>query len=971
MQNKFFKRILSILLTAIILLSFVPAAGAAAENNAVAIINAEQIYVIMPDATHGFLAESIRHAEDELENLGMPYKLFKTADAEKQSEALDEAVRENAGAVVLWPVTGEPLRNAAQRVKDAGIPLIIYDRLIPGLEPACEVFCDNISIGKLAGEYFNKAFGEEIKSGGEINILAFTGDDSTVPAQRTQGFTEAAGKNINTVQSFYTGWSKDSARKQMQDYLNDTDISEIESIRAIYTHDDEIVSGVMKAINDYNGSAELNIRVISGVGGNRDLLMHADYYKKYFGIDLVTYQHPPAMVREAIKDGARAASGDKLDSKNIIGTTEINSQTLGKYIASEAYQTRYASALPCFDDVTPDDWYYSAVSGIAVEGFMGTSGSFKPDAPVTSDEMQVLLNALLPYGKMSDETGSADPLTRELLAVMLYEMLSGYNLAETSGEPQYSDAGKITGDYLDAVIYAYRTGLMRGIGGGFFDPKGIVNRAQAAAVLNNIITVCLFNDNGELADTAFAYFLEISKIPRGSGNEKAVSDYLKSFGEERGFETVQDDYLNILIKKPGSKGRENEPPVILQAHMDMVCEKNQGSEHDFLKDPIIPVTDGDWVKANGTTLGADNGAGLAMILAVLDLKNISHPPIEAVITTEEETTSAGVIGFDASLLSGRRLINIDSEEEGIFTVSSAAGTVADITIPIKTEAVPAGFTSYKLTVKGLTGGHSGTDIHKNLANANILMGRLLKALNNVYVSSINGGSARNAIPRECTAVISLNDLDLVKALVEKMELNFKSEFALDVNLTITLEETAHAADALSGDSLESVLDGILKMPNGALVMSPDIDGLVQTSNNLGVIVTNADEKAIILMCFVRSSSLSDLKDIEDSIQSLAGSLGVGVKAEIENIAPAWPYKADSPLRDKMAEIFKEMYGEEPLIEAVHAGLECADFALKMPDCDIISIGPDISGAHSPDERLSLPSFYRTFDFLVRVLEQIS
>jgi dipeptidase D len=470
----------------------------------------------------------------------------------------------------------------------------------------------------------------------------------------------------------------------------------------------------------------------------------------------------------------------------------------------------------------------------------------------------------------------------------------------------------------------------------------------------------------EITEIAFECFLEISAIPRTSGNEQAISDYLKAFGEARGFETIQDDLLNILIRRPGSSGRENEPPIILQAHMDMVGEKNQDSAHNFLTDPIIPITENDWVYAPGTTLGADNGAGLAIILAILDATHLSHPPIEALITTEEETTMAGAVGFDASLLYGRRLINLDSMEEGIFTVSSAAMVNADLIIPIETEFVPDGLITYRLTVSGLMGGHSGVDIHKGLANANILMARLLNEIEDVYVSSIDGGSARNAIPRECTAVISLRNSDSIYSVVSQMESAFKTEFPFDENLSVTLEEISPAENAMSGESSQTVLDAILQIPNGVLVMSSDIEGLVQTSNNIGAIVTEGN--TVMIKCAARSSYIAKLEEILDSIRSIANV--TGARVETGNTSPAWPYRANSPLRDKMAEVFNQMYGTPPEIQAIHAGLESAVFALKMPDCDIISIGPDIFGYHSPSERMSLSSFYRTVEFLVNILEQI-
>jgi dipeptidase D len=498
----------------------------------------------------------------------------------------------------------------------------------------------------------------------------------------------------------------------------------------------------------------------------------------------------------------------------------------------------------------------------------------------------------------------------------------------------------------------------------------ILSALLTACMLAVCLTACKSDDppsdKQEIAKESYEWFCEISKIPRGSGNMQAISKYLKSFGEARGLVTIQDATLNILIKKPGTKGRKNEPPIILQAHMDMVCQKNEGVEHDFTKDPIIPVIRDGWVyPSSGTSLGADNGSGLGMIMAVLDSKKLSHPPIEALITTDEETTMDGAALFNTSLLSGKQLINLDSERDGILTVSSAGGVVAGLTIPIDTVAVPAGFDTYRLIVKGLKGGHSGLDIDKGHANANILLARLLDGLEDVAVSSIDGGTADNAIPRECAAVISLRDLSQVQSVILQMEAAFKLEFPLDTNLSVTLETTSPAATAMNSASLGRVLKGILQMPNGVISMSPSITGLVQTSNNLGIVATQGG--SVELLCFVRSSSPAEMEETKNEIQLLGDSIGAAV--DLEDIAPPWPHKVDSPLRDRMVEIYKELFGKPPSVEAIHAGLECAWFALKMPDCDIISIGPETPSVHSPDEKMQLSSFNKTVEFLVEILNQ--
>ena len=496
------------------------------------------------------------------------------------------------------------------------------------------------------------------------------------------------------------------------------------------------------------------------------------------------------------------------------------------------------------------------------------------------------------------------------------------------------------------------------------------------AVAMVIAAGCSNNEKDSQIIRPFEFFEAVSLIPRTSGNERAISDYLAEFGRSLGLEVFQDDALNVLIRKNGTEGREHEPPVILQAHMDMVGEKNIDSRHDFLTDPLKLIVQGDRVTADGTTLGADNAAGLAYIMAVLASADISHPPIEALITTDEEEGMSGAFFFDVSLLNGRRFINLDSEDEGVFTVSSAASADVDIILPVEISDLPDGFVSYILMVKGLTGGHSGTDIDKGLANANVLMGQLLRELGGANsaggagaaVSSINGGSLRNAIPRENAAVISFTEQNLqtVQSIISQAEAAFKSAYPNDANLEISLTLTQTPSGVLSGSSLQRLLNCIELTPNGVLSMSPDIEGLVQTSNNLGVITTSAN--MVTMLNFPRSSSVGEMEQTLNRLRSLAAS--VGAEALVYNENPAWPFMPDSPLRDTMAEVYTALYGTEPIIEAVHAGLECSVFAEKMPDGEFISIGPDIRAAHSPDEWMSLSSFNRVYEYLVRLLGEL-
>lgn len=472
-------------------------------------------------------------------------------------------------------------------------------------------------------------------------------------------------------------------------------------------------------------------------------------------------------------------------------------------------------------------------------------------------------------------------------------------------------------------------------------------------------------------DDAYKYFCELSKIPRGSGNEKDISNYLVSFAKENRLEAVQDKSLNVLICKNGSKGRENEAPLILQAHMDMVCEKNENIAHDFLKDPIIPIIEGDWVKAQGTTLGADNGSGVALIMAVLAADNLSHPPLETILTTAEETGCTGAANFDVSLIKGKRLLNLDSGEEGIFCVACAGGVIIDTKVPVEYENVPAGFIPYKVMVKGLVGGHSGSDIDKGRLNANLLMARLLEKLMqaDIRLIDIKGGAKMNAIPRECSAwiAISENHLADLKLMVTQTEAEFKAAATADRDLTITLERSDIPGKLMNRATLRNVINTILHTPSGVQSMSNNIKGLVQTSNNPGVITCSED--TVVLTNFLRSSDYADMNLVIEKIKTQAEKFGA--KAYALEGFPIWEYKAYSPLRDTMSAVFKEMYGKDPVSAAIHGGLECAIFAKKIPDGDFSSIGgPDIVDMHSPDERMSISSFNRTCDFLVMVLNKL-
>jgi len=468
---------------------------------------------------------------------------------------------------------------------------------------------------------------------------------------------------------------------------------------------------------------------------------------------------------------------------------------------------------------------------------------------------------------------------------------------------------------------------------------------------------------------AYRYFCDLCKIPHGSYNEKAISDYLLNFGKELGLDAVQDRALNVLIRKPGSAGRENEAPIILQSHMDMVCEKNDDVKHDFLKDPIIPVLSGDWVKAKGTTLGADNAAGIGIIMAILAAKNLSHPPIEALLTTEEEVGCTGAAKFDTTLLKGKHLITLDAVKEGVLLAGCSGATIINTEMAVEREAFPENFSSYKLMIKGLKGGHSGNDIHKGRGNANVFMAHLLEKLytDDIRIISIKGGSKMNAIPRECGAVICFDAkvLEKIKSKAARTETELKARFPSDPDLCITLEKTDDSGSVMTRASLRVIIDTVLQTPLAVQSMSPDIPGLVQTSSNPGVIFT--DEKRVTLINFLRSSETMDERLVIGKFKLLERNSAV--KVIVSDRAPMWEFKPKSPFRDKLAAIFMEVYGKAPVITAVHGGLECAVFAESIPGGEFISFGMEILDAHSPDERMNMPSFNRTCDFLARILEK--
>jgi dipeptidase D len=476
-----------------------------------------------------------------------------------------------------------------------------------------------------------------------------------------------------------------------------------------------------------------------------------------------------------------------------------------------------------------------------------------------------------------------------------------------------------------------------------------------------------------LKEPVLRFFSEISRIPRGSGNEKAVSDYLVGFAKSRNLEVIQDKALNVIIKKPGTIGYENAPTVILQGHMDMVCDKNKNTVHDFEKDPIELRVEGDMLYAKGTTLGADNGIAVAYMLELLDSKDIPHPPIEALVTTSEETGMDGAAALNPNDLKGRYLINMDSEEEGKLLTSCAGGVNAKHMVPVIWEDVKPGLISYLISVKGLKGGHSGADIHLGRGNTVKLMGRLLHDAAHdieIYISDINGGSKNNAIPREVDAIVSVDPKDRVRLeqRVSMWDQTFKKELRVsDPGVNVTIEGLKNTAKRmLSRDTARKALASMVLIPNGIQTMSMDIEGLVESSTNIGVVKTN--DKDIVFESALRSSVKSLKYYIQ--YQSKTAAEILGAKFVVDSDYPEWEYNPDSKIRRIFEEIHERKYGRKPEVVAIHAGLECGLFKSKFPDMDMISFGPNLYDVHTPDEHMSLSSAERTWEYLLDVLKEI-
>ncbi|HWT27474.1 MAG TPA: aminoacyl-histidine dipeptidase [Mobilitalea sp.] len=475
----------------------------------------------------------------------------------------------------------------------------------------------------------------------------------------------------------------------------------------------------------------------------------------------------------------------------------------------------------------------------------------------------------------------------------------------------------------------------------------------------------------------FKYFSEISKIPRGSGNEKAISDYLVSFAKEHQLEYTQDSANNVVIVKNATSGYENEPAIILQGHMDMVCEKLKEGTHDFLKDPIKLVVDGDYLHADGTTLGADDGIAVAYMMALLSDETAKHPRLEAVITTDEEVGMNGAKALDLSKLQGKFMINLDSEEEGFVQCSCAGGLMATSVLPIN--RVSEQGKKVKIAIGGLKGGHSGMDIDKKRTNAMKLMGRLLFDLrekSSFGLIDMQGGFKDNVIPREANAELLITaeagkDLSEVfktteKNITELMTVYQKELAASEPDLNFKVEDLGDDTyEVLHPVSFEKLLFILVHMPFGVQNMSSEIDNLVESSLNLGIFKMEGDKAEFCNS--VRSSKASYKQYLNDKLSYMINFLGGDYY--VRHDYPAWEYKKDSPLRNHFQRLYKEQYGKDMTVLAIHAGLECGLIIEKLPDIDAVSIGPNTYRVHTIDEKVSISSVVRVYKFLEKILEE--
>jgi dipeptidase D len=463
-------------------------------------------------------------------------------------------------------------------------------------------------------------------------------------------------------------------------------------------------------------------------------------------------------------------------------------------------------------------------------------------------------------------------------------------------------------------------------------------------------------------------FADLNAVPRASKKEEGVIAFMVEFGKKLGFETVVDPVGNVIIKKPATNGMENRKTIIMQSHLDMVHQKNNDTVFDFDSEGIKMLIDGDWVKADGTTLGADNGLGVATIMSVLESTDIEHPAIEALFTIDEETGMTGAMGLEAGFLNGEILLNLDTEDDDEIGVGCAGGIDITAWKKYKPENAPENASTYKITVKGLQGGHSGMDIHKGFGNANLIMNRILYALKDIsMISEIDGGGLRNAIPRESNAIITVADKETVEEAFYAIAKDIIDEYSTVENgIEILLEECITPTEVLSKNDQTILLQTIYTTHNGVFRMSPDIENLVETSNNVArVLVKDGDIK---ILCLTRSSVESGKQNLVNTITS--GFELASFDIELSGSYPGWKPNPNSSILKVLQRVYVNIFEEEPNVLACHAGLECGILGTNYPGMDMISFGPTIKGAHSPDERASISSAQKYWKFVLEILKKI-
>ncbi len=470
------------------------------------------------------------------------------------------------------------------------------------------------------------------------------------------------------------------------------------------------------------------------------------------------------------------------------------------------------------------------------------------------------------------------------------------------------------------------------------------------------------------------WFEEISKIPRCSKKEEQICNWLIDWAKEHNFVVETDEVMNVLIKVPGSAGYENSPPVVFQGHVDMVCEKTPESTHDFDKDPIKLMYEDGWLTADGTSLGADNGIALAMAMAMALDKDLPHAPLELLFTVDEETGLTGANALQPGFIKGKLLINLDSEDEGVFTVGCAGGKDTHLTIPMNFENIPSGYSQYMLKASGMKGGHSGIDINIGKANALRVLARALDALRkggiNLKVAGVKGGTAHNAIPRDSHSIVYLKEAELSKAkdILAKSEEAFKIEFgSVDPDIALSLASSDKTFKKLmTKESTDKAINLMLTIHHGVAAMSTDIDDLVETSNNFAEIKIKND--AIEILTSQRSSVVSRLEELTSRIEAVA--LISGGTAVSGGGYPPWQPNMDSKLLARSRALYKKMYDKEPVIEVIHAGLECGIIGDKNEGMDMISIGPDLKYPHCPDEKVRVEAIGKVWDFVAELLKEL-